>query len=127
MPQPAGGGGCIPAYARWRSPSPIGYLNSEFIVLGTLGAFAKVRNWSSLGARREKMINTLLISFGDGMLMGRIIWPIDGTVLAFGMIAAFALLFVALLRESKPASTTIHMKPTDVRPISGALHFPHAA
>ena len=75
-------------------------------------------------------MNTLLISFGDGIMMGRIDWPLDGTVIAIAMVAAFVLLLAALLREAKPASPTIHLKPlkpTAVRPISGALHYPRAA
>jgi len=75
-------------------------------------------------------MNTLLISFGDGVMMGRINWPIDGTVIAFAMVAAFLLLLAALLRETKAANPTIHLKPlkpTGARPMSGALHYPRTA
>lgn len=75
-------------------------------------------------------MNTLLISFGDGIMMGRIDWPIDGVVIAFALVAAFVLLLAALLREAKPADSTVRvkpLKPPGVRPISGALHYPRTA
>jgi hypothetical protein len=79
---------------------------------------------------KERKMNTLLISFGDGIMMGRINWPIDGMVIAVALVAAFVLLLAALLREAKPANPTIRLKPlkpTGVRPVSGALHYPRTA
>lgn len=73
-------------------------------------------------------MNTLLISFGDAMLTGRIEWPIDGVFLALGMLAAFAvLLLVLLLESSRSTDAAIRVKPKGVRPMAGPLHYPHAA
>jgi hypothetical protein len=73
------------------------------------------------------MMNALLMSFGDGVMMGRIVWPVDGAILAVMLMGVFALLLAVLLHESKPTDSAIHMKPKGVRPLSGPLHYPHAA
>jgi hypothetical protein len=64
------------------------------------------------------MMNGMLISFGDGMMTGRIDWPIDGATLAIALLVVFALLLMGLLRESKPAVVT------RTRSLGGALPRP---
>jgi hypothetical protein len=61
------------------------------------------------------MMNTLLISFGDGVMTGRIEWPISGLALAITLVLAFALLLMGLLRESRPDSI-VRTTPTRLRP-----------
>jgi len=61
------------------------------------------------------MMNAILIPFGDGMMTGRIDWPLDGLALAVVLVLAFALLLMGLLRESRPGPV-VRMRPSRLRP-----------
>ncbi len=68
------------------------------------------------------MMNAMLVSFGDGLMMGRIDWPIDGLGLAVFLLVAFALLLMGLLRESRP-DPVVRTKPARLTAsLPGPLH-----
>lgn len=72
------------------------------------------------------MMTTMLIPFGDGMVTGRIEWPIDGVSLAATLIFVFALLLMGLLREHRPGKV-VRRRPKGLRPTLSGRFPQHQA
>jgi len=73
------------------------------------------------------MINSIIVSFGDGVMTGRVDWPLDGFGLAVVLVLAFALLLMGLLRESRP-DPVVRTGPKRLRPsLPTSLQHPQAA